>query len=41
MIDLAVYPESCTKEFETEILPLLIENGVEVKYTKSEKDIVK
>lgn len=41
MIDLAVYPESCTKEFETEILPLIIENGVEVKYTKSEKDIVK
>ena len=41
MIDLAVYPESCTKEFETEILPLLIEKGVEVKYTKSEKDIVK
>ena len=41
MIDLAVYPESDTKEFETEILPLLIEKGIELKYAKSEKDIIK
>ena len=41
IIDLAVYPESDTKEFETEILPLLIEKGIELKYAKSEKDIIK
>ena len=38
-IDLALYPENTSEEFEEAVLPLFIKNGCEIIEVESEREI--